>query len=226
MLGLMSVLVAAEAEVAVTTGAYLDFLPSVVYLEKVTIRVSKVLPPRTTPHDADNPAPSCSLPLNCALQEQMRTLDERIRDLIADVHSPTVAAPHRFKHGFFSAIVDVAGFLKPAVEKVIKFFSDSDVAPQLTAQLVEPVHEVPVNAPPPPPSMSRLAIQKLRKLVKDNAVDPIRQQFYMSKPNPDGERQFAVHSAIADLAHTFDVYLQWVAVKEAMTICTRICHTK
>ena len=41
----------------------------------------------------------------------------------------------------------------------------------------------------------------------------------MSKPNPDGERQFAVHSAIADLAHAFDVYLQWVAVKEAMTIC-------
>ena len=32
MLGLMSVLVAAEAEVAVTTGAYLEFLPSVVYL--------------------------------------------------------------------------------------------------------------------------------------------------------------------------------------------------
>jgi len=99
MIGLMSVLVAAEAEVAVTTGAYLEFLPSEVYLEKVTIRVSKILPPRTTPHDADNPAPSCSQPLNCALQEQIRTLDEQIWDLIADVHSPTVAAPHRFKRG-------------------------------------------------------------------------------------------------------------------------------
>ena len=127
----------ADVPVMATTGAYLQFLPSVVYLEHVRIEVHKPLPPSLTAnHSSTDKLPSCFQNLTCAVYNQTAALRSQVFKLLDEMRVPA-SAHHRQRRGFMSFISRSAKFLRPLVDKALDALTDSDDKDQIRTHHVE-----------------------------------------------------------------------------------------
>ena len=193
----------------VTTGAYMQFLPSIVYLEHVQIQVHLPLPKSLT-EIPDSPVfvPSCFQNLTFAMCNQTIVLQMAEHRLLQDLHE--VPSPHHSVRRGFMSIHKAAQFLRPIVDKALDVLTDDDVRTQIKEHHTEPILSVPVSLPAADSTLQ--PINSVRRLIDSNAlldsVTESHSKFLMMNPIPDlGERLHSLHTAVSEANNLFAVYL-------------------